>query len=127
MESHLIDTNAIIELFDDSLSKEITIWLEELIAADKASISVINQIELLGFDGPIEEMKVLEEFIANNRVFHLTESVINQTILLRRNHKIKIPDAIIAATSLAYDLILVTRNTKDFGGIESLKIVNTHH
>ena len=126
MESHLIDTNAIIELFEDSLSNEKTTWLEELIEAGKASISVINQIELLGFNGPVEEMTVLEEFITHNRVFHLTESVIDQTILLRRDHKIKVPDAIIAATSLAYDLTLVTRNTKDFEDIESLKIVNSH-
>jgi len=46
------------------------------------------------------------------------------TIDLRRKYKIKLPDAVIAATALYYDLILVTRNEKDFEGIKGLEIYN---
>ena len=53
------------------------------------------------------------------------------TTAARRKHlqrqkvyRIKLPDAIIAATALAYDLTLLTRNTADFGGIGGLKIIN---
>jgi len=36
----------------------------------------------------------------------------------------KLPDAIIAATALVYDLTLVTRNVADFKNIDRLKLVN---
>lgn len=41
-------------------------------------------------------------------------------------HKTKLPDAIIAATALVYDLILITRNTADFKSIDGLKVVDPH-
>jgi predicted nucleic acid-binding protein len=36
----------------------------------------------------------------------------------------KLPDAIIAATALVYDLTLITRNTSDFKNMEGLKVIN---
>lgn len=38
----------------------------------------------------------------------------------------KTPDAIIAATALANDFTLITRNIKDFKNIEGFKLVNPH-
>lgn len=46
------------------------------------------------------------------------------TIQLKRQYKIKLPNAIIAATSLNKDAVLVTRNVSDFQGIAGLKIEN---
>ena len=39
-------------------------------------------------------------------------------------HTIKLPDAIIAATALVYDLTLISRNVSDFKNIEGLKVLN---
>jgi len=41
---------------------------------------------------------------------------------LRRKNDIKIPDAIIAASALQEDALLVTRNAKDFEKIKELKV-----
>jgi len=41
-------------------------------------------------------------------------------------YKIKLPDAIIAATAIVYDLILVTRNISDFKNIDGLHVVDPH-
>jgi len=38
--------------------------------------------------------------------------------------RIKIPDAIIAATALHQELVLVTRNTDDFKEVEGLTYIN---
>jgi len=38
------------------------------------------------------------------------------------SHKLSIPDAIIAATALHYDIELYTYNTKDFRFIEGIKL-----
>ena len=43
---------------------------------------------------------------------------------IRLQYKIKLPDAIIAATALEYALKLVTRNVADFNSIEGLNVVN---
>ncbi|MCX5901058.1 MAG: PIN domain-containing protein [Proteobacteria bacterium] len=47
----------------------------------------------------------------------LNGPIVETVIALRRVHKTKLPDAIIAATALRHDLTLVTRNTHDFDGI----------
>lgn len=51
--------------------------------------------------------------------------LLQKTIHLRRVcKKLKLGDAIIAATGLAYNFALVTRNTKDFKNIEGLEVLN---
>lgn len=53
----------------------------------------------------------------NNKIAELS-------IELRRKGKIKLPDAVIAATALYGDFILVTRNSKDFKDVKDLEIYN---
>ncbi|WP_374754564.1 PIN domain-containing protein [Dyadobacter fermentans] len=45
-------------------------------------------------------------------------------IKLRREKKIRTPDAIIAATAIVYDLTLLTDNEIDFSGIGLIKLRN---
>ena len=59
-------------------------------------------------------------------VLDLTGSVVDVCIELRKKYKTKLPDAIIAATAIVYDLILITRNTPDFKIIQGLKVINLH-
>jgi predicted nucleic acid-binding protein len=47
-----------------------------------------------------------------------------KTAEIRKAHKVKLPDAIIAATAVEFDLTLLTRNTNDFKNIEALKLAN---
>jgi predicted nucleic acid-binding protein len=49
------------------------------------------------------------------------------TIELKRDNNIKLADALIAATALSNDLILVTRNEDDFSDLTNLKIYNPFH
>ena len=95
------------------------------IVDEQPLISVITKIELLGFNAAtIEEQTITEIFIDASLIFNLDEAVINQTIELRKQHRIKLPDAIIAATAIAYDLTLITRNTGDFDKIAALKCID---
>jgi predicted nucleic acid-binding protein len=57
-------------------------------------------------------------------ILQLTEDVVSRSITVRKLRKTKLPDAIIAATALVYELTLITRNTKDFENIPNIKIVN---
>ena len=56
--------------------------------------------------------------LAIDRIY-LTDSVRDETIRLRRKTKLKLPDAIIVASALIHDAILLT-NDKDFSTIDGL-------
>ena len=47
-----------------------------------------------------------------------------KTADIRKKQKIKLPDAIIAATALVYELSLVSRNVSDFKNIDGLQLIN---
>lgn len=121
----LIDSNAAI----DYLGAKLPISGMELldsIVDDVCVISVITQIEILGFDAPPDDEAVTQNFVNASFVIDLDENIVEKTIEIRKYHKIKTPDAIIAATALYFDLTLVTRNTADFLKIYGLRILNPH-
>ena len=93
---------------------------------DIPNISIITKIEVLGFKMNKQDTKLLYDFVDSGNVIYLNDDIVNKTIDLRRNHKIKIPDAIIAATALAFNFQLITRNLSDFKKIEGLRVVNPH-
>lgn len=59
-------------------------------------------------------------------VIEIDKGVIDACISLRKALKIKLPDALIAATALSKKLTLVSRNTSDFDKVTGLKLVNPH-
>ena len=116
----MIDTNCIIDFSSEKLPENGRLLVANAIDSDPV-ISVINKIEALGFSIVAKEIL---EFVESSLVIGLTDEIIDQTIALRRAHKIKLPDAIIAATAIAYDLTLVTRNTPDFKMIGGLRLLD---
>lgn len=72
-------------------------------------------------------MKMVEEFLTGAELFYVDDLVINKTISLRKKHKkLKLGDAIIAATAKVHNFTLLTRNIKDFQNIEGLLCLNSH-
>lgn len=59
---YLIDTNAVIELLGGTLPKSGSNWLQNLIDQNLHHLSVINQIELLGFNTSSDEVQILQDF-----------------------------------------------------------------
>jgi hypothetical protein len=53
-------------------------------------------------------------FLGGFAVIALDGEIAERAVSLRRNHHVKLPDAIIWATAQAHAMLLVTRNTKDF-------------
>lgn len=119
-KKYLIDTNVLIEYVGQLLPDEIHKKIGAII--DKEfNISFINKIEVLGHHSSDQ---ILEDFINIASIYNMDDDVIDQTIVLRKVHKIKIPDAVVAATAITYDLILLTRNVDDFKNIKKLKFEN---
>jgi predicted nucleic acid-binding protein len=73
---------------------------------------------------PFENEQILADFVASSIIYPLTEAIVLRTIAICKQGKIKLPDAIIAATALTADCTLVTRNEKDFKNIAGLRMLN---
>ena len=118
---YLIDTNVI----SDYLSNKLPAKTSGMINKITAQLSVITRIELLSWsDVSSRQLQILQNFIAVAIVYDLDEAIIIETIRIRKLYKIKLPDAIIAATALVNSLTLITRNISDFRRISELDILN---
>ena len=60
-------------------------------------------------------------------MLEISPEVITQCVMLRKSKKIKIPDAIIAATAIVYKLTLITRNISDFKNIAGLIMIDPYN
>jgi len=87
-------------------------------------ISVISQIEVLRYNDTPKNEIILNDFINNSIIHSLSPVVVRHTIELCKHSKIKLPDAIIAATAITENFILVTRNIDDFKHISNLELLN---
>lgn len=66
----------------------------------------------------------IEEFIDTSVIYYIDDEIIDQTIQLRKTNKIKLPDAIVAATAIVHEFVLLIRNTADFKNMKKLKVEN---
>ncbi len=121
----LIDTNVIIDYFENKLPAPGMVLMNEILDT-KGNTSIITKIELLVFNAPPEHYQLLENFMNDVEIIDLTSAIADRTIHIRKIYKIKLPDAIIAATALVHELTLITRNIADFQRIDGIKIINPH-
>jgi predicted nucleic acid-binding protein len=75
-----------------------------------------------------DKMPLIEDFISLATVIQLNNDVKLKTIEIRKQQrKLKLADAIIAATAIVNNLVLITNNTKDFIQIEDLVVIDPHY
>ena len=124
MGTYLIDTNAVIDFFNGSLPLK----GQQLLAAIVPAISVITYIELFSSAKlTAAKQAQLQKFVQMATVYDtISQAIVVQTISIRQQRKIKIPDAIIAATALVNGCTLITRNVADFRQVDNLQIIDPH-
>jgi predicted nucleic acid-binding protein len=120
----IIDTNIIIAYLegDEKVVAFLDSWRRQ---GGFLYLSSIVETELLSFsDFSEEESSVVEKFLEENFIFVTYDRRLARTAAkLRKENKMKLPDAAIAATALHINAPLVTRNTKDFKKISQLKTI----
>ncbi|WP_373549473.1 type II toxin-antitoxin system VapC family toxin [Haliscomenobacter sp.] len=122
---YVLDTNTCLYFLNQTLTEEGFILVGSAMDRGEAALSVITQMELLGFAfRSVEEERITEQLVTDLHTLPLSDLIVRQTIAIRKSRKIKLPDAIIAATAFVHDCALVTRNVSDFSSIEGLKIIN---
>ena len=118
----MIDTNVIIEFQEKALPERAQSIISKVLD-EEFNLSIINKIELLGYKYVTIETT---EFVGLATVFQLDEVIAQVAIEIRKAHKIKLPDAIIAATALVCGFVIITRNVKDFENISELETINPY-
>lgn len=109
---YLIDTNIIIYYLEGEQSAVSFLCAHR----GKLAISPITWMETLSYSLSADEEQIVRAFLKEFRLIEFSSPVMELSVEIRRMKKMKLPDAIIAASAVHHDLILVTRNTKDFKG-----------
>jgi predicted nucleic acid-binding protein len=122
--SYILDTNTVIYYLKKQLPEKAEKFIDSLVAKKTPYLSVITEMELLCWNGPKEDMESLKNFIDDTRVIELEKDIKFKTIEIRRSHKIKLPDAIIAATAIVRGFSLLTRDTYHFKNVSGLELQN---
>ena len=90
----LLDTNIILYLLEGNQE------LANLLNGMELQISVISEIELLGYQNiSKEEMLKVKLFLDECQIIPLHNEIKDNCIELKQKHKIKTPDAIVASTA----------------------------
>ncbi len=113
MKRYLLDTNILIYYFNGDMESVVKNKVSTLMC-ESFQISVISNMEFLGFLFNFQERQKAAQLMEYALIRTLSDEIVQRVIDIRQEKRIKLPDAIIAATAMQYSAILVTRNTKDF-------------
>lgn len=105
----VFDTNILVDYLNGVAAAN-----HEIERYDEIAISIVTWMEVLAGADDAEEEAITREFLSRFKVQPVEKAVAERAIKIRRQHKLKLPDAIIWATAKELGRILVTRNTKDF-------------
>ena len=120
---YLIDTNILI--YHTKGSQAVSSFMSDLVAQRAFNISILTKIEFLGWEKHTPEgFQKCEQLVKLANIYPVDEDIAEQAIGLRRRVKIKLADAVIAATALANNLKLATRNMEDYKAVKQLEIFN---
>lgn len=124
---YLWDTNTVIYYLQQQFSISAGTFIDDLLKENHPAISAITEIELLCWKTASDkDYELLLNFINDITVIELEQPIKLKTVEIRKNSRIKLPDAIIAATAVVYNLTLITRDTKDFKNVIGLKIIDPY-
>lgn len=126
-ERYLIDISAVIKYLNATLPPS-GLSLIDGVIDNESIISLITEIELRVWEpnDAIDKI-VYESFINGSTVLDLNCAIIDQTIAVRKKHRLKLPDAFIAATAIVNNFTLIADNDRDFGKVDVLKYINPNH
>ncbi len=104
----VFDTNILIDYLNG-----IDAAREELARYRVRQISIITFIEVL-VGAKAGEDKAIRGFLATFQIIELSAEIAKEAIAIRKELRLKIPDAIVYATARSQGCLLVSRNTKEF-------------
>ncbi|MGR8933949.1 MAG: type II toxin-antitoxin system VapC family toxin [Gammaproteobacteria bacterium] len=117
MKAYLLDTNILIYYFNGNMDS-LTEHRVSSLMSESFHVSVISKMEFLGFPFADHERHQAAQLISYAKMITLNADIVDRVIAIRQEKRMKLPDAIIAATAMQNSMTLVTRNIKDFASLE---------
>jgi predicted nucleic acid-binding protein len=113
----LLDSNIVLSLLGGDTTLSDFLFKKEL------CISIITEMELLSYKQiTVKEQKAIKQFIKELFIIDINDAIKTKAITLRKTSNIKLPDAIIAASSLWLNIPLVTAD-KQLSKVKGVKII----
>lgn len=108
MVKALFDTNILIDYLNAVPQARV-----ELRRFAERAISIVSWMEVMA-GAPPEVADATRAFLGGFDISTIDFNIAERAAALKRDKRVKLPDAIIWATAQTNQLLLVTRNTKDF-------------
>ena len=108
MVGALFDTNILIDFLVNVPQAR-----DEFSRYEKRAISVVTWMEILVGTDPPSEART-RWFLSRFTQIGVDHEIAERAVVLRRTHRMKLPDAMIWASAQVHGLLFVTRNTRDF-------------
>ena len=105
----LIDSDVLLDFLDGYPAAA-----EEIARYRECCISIVCWMELMTGAKDFEDEEMRRGFLRHFRLLPLTPEIAEEAVRLRQQHRLKLPNAIIWATAVTHNYLLVTRNSKDF-------------
>jgi predicted nucleic acid-binding protein len=113
----LLDTNTVLYF----LSGDQTV--ADFIQEKKLFISIITELELLSYKNlTTKEIKVITNFLKEIHIENISQEIKEQSIKIRRSSNLKLPDCIIAATSISLQIPIFSAD-KELRNIDGLDFI----
>jgi predicted nucleic acid-binding protein len=118
-QGFLIDTSTVSIYLQGLYDAETSAFLDGIVRS-KFLLSFVTKIELLSYNPPFIDEKVITYkqnitgFVSEATIVGMLDEIIEETIRIRKTIKLKLPDAIIAATAIVHELTLLSDNDSDF-------------
>ncbi|MBK9735046.1 MAG: type II toxin-antitoxin system VapC family toxin [Saprospiraceae bacterium] len=113
----MIDTNIALYLLSGDKS------VEYILDNKNVYISFVTELELLGhFDITSSEQHYIESFLKDCIVIDLNQTIKLNTISIKQKYRMKLPDAIIAATSMYLNINLFSAD-KGFERVNDIQFI----
>lgn len=121
----LVDSDVLIDI--GRKVEEAVACLDQIERHSSPAVSAVTHMELIVGCRNKTELRKLDRFLGRFQAVSLTEAISDRSLqLLRRyrlSHGLLIADAVIAATALALEMPLVTKNQRDYRFIENLLLL----
>ena len=115
----LIDTNIVLYLLNGDTH------LADMLTDKELTLSNISRMELLSFpDITKGELAKVEVFLEAWPVVEINSLIEEHAIAIRRRHRLKLPDSIIAATAMHLDIPLVTGDASMLKLLDELDVIH---
>jgi len=120
---YTLDTNAIIYYLKGD-AKTVAIFRDIFNGGVPIYISVITELELFSFSElSAKEIENIDNLLKTVMIIPIDSRVARTAGFVRRRYKLKVPDSIIASTSMLTGTTLITRNIDDFKKIPALPLL----